>query len=360
MLTIVRAEIRLSALRHNFAIAQSLAGAARTLAVIKADAYGHGLLPAAHALAPQADGFAVARLHEALALREEGFQHRVLLLGSLLDTEALQLCAEHRIDVAVHDLNTCERILRHRGPALQVWLKLDSGMHRLGLNEEDFAAAHRQLNASHNVRELLHMTHFSCADTLDHPATTAQMQCVRQIRQRLDAIRTPLSQANSAALIGQPDSRGEWVRPGIMLYGDNPLAEHHALPLRAVMQLRARILALREVAAGQAVGYGGDWVARRPSRIATIGIGYGDGYPRHAPSGTPIAIGGRLAPLAGRVSMDAITVDVTDLPCPAIGDEVELWGDTVPVAEVARRAGTISYTLLTGINPRVPREYLDL
>lgn len=357
MLTTVRADIDLSALRHNLDLARGLAGSARVMAVIKADAYGHGIVQAAQALADSADGLAVARLDEVLTLRDAGIRNRLLLLGSLLDSEQLLECAQRDIDVVVHDPETCQRVLTHQGAPLRIWLKLDSGMHRLGMLPDDFMRAHRQLATSTSVRELLHISHFASADEPDNPQTDSQLQCFQRIRQQLGAEQTPLSQANSAALINRPDSRAQWVRPGIMLYGDNPLAEHHPLPLRPVMHLRSRVLAVRSVQTGEKVGYGGDWVAQRPSTIATIGIGYGDGYPRHAPSGTPVAVKKRIAPLAGRVSMDSLSIDVTDLPTPQIGDEVELWGQSVPVTEVARRAGTISYTLLTGVSPRVPRCY---
>lgn len=355
MLTTVQAEIDLPALQHNFAVARGLAGTARVLAVIKADAYGHGMLDAAKALAGQADGFAVARLEEALRLRDAGFDQRLLLLGSLLDSEDLTVCGARRIDVVIHDPDTVQRVIGHRGPALNVWLKLDSGMRRLGLDPDNFRAAHLALTASPAVQQLLHISHFSHADTPAAEATDLQLRFFQQLRQQLDAEDTPLSQANSAALISRPDCRAQWVRPGIMLYGDNPLADRHPLPLRPVMRLRARILAVRSLVAGEAVGYGGDWIAQRPSRIATVGIGYADGYPRHAPSGTPTAIAGHIAPLAGRVSMDSIGIDVTGLPPVAVGDAVELWGEQVSVADVARRAGTISYSLLAGISPRVPR-----
>jgi len=359
MQTTVRAEIHLGALRHNLALARELAGPARVLAMIKADAYGHGLVPVARALAPGADGFGVARFHEALALREAGVTRRILLLGSLLDRELLQACARHDIDLVVHNPACCRRVLEHDGPPLRIWLKLDVGMHRLGLTRADFLAAHRQLSASPAVAELVHMAHFSRADEPELPVTRQQLQPMLDSRLQLAAAETPLSLANSAALITRADCRGQWVRPGIMLYGDNPVAPSHPLALAAPMRLRARVLALRQVAPGAAVGYGGDWVARRPSHIATIGIGYGDGYPRHARAGTPVGLSGGLAPLVGRVPMDAITVDVTDLPAPEIGEEAELWGDRVPVAEVARRAGTISYTLLTGVAARVPRHYVE-
>lgn len=359
MLTTVRADIDLTALRRNLAVASELAGGARVLAVLKADAYGHGLTAAAAGLSADADAFAVARLDEALTLREAGIGNRLVLLGTLLDEGELRQCGQLDIDVVVHDPKTCARIRSLRGTHLRVWLKLDSGMHRLGLPPAAFAQAHRDLRDCPAVTQLLHMSHFASADEPDKPYTTQQLQCFEQLRRQLGAESVALSQANSAALIDRPESRADWVRPGIMLYGANPFGAGHPLALTAVMRLRANILALRDIPAGDPVGYGGDWVAPRPSRIATVGIGYGDGYPRHARNGTPVAVGEHIASLVGRVSMDSITVDVTGVPAVAIGDEVELWGTRVPVSEVARCAGTISYALLTGVTPRVPRRYHD-
>lgn len=354
MLNTARALIDLSALRHNLAVVRQLCPNSRVMAMVKANAYGHGLLPVARAL--DADGFAVARLEEALELRQEGVAQRVLLLGTLLDDADLQLCSEKNIDVTAHDLETVERIgAIAAGAPLRVWLKLDGGMHRLGLAPSDFARAEHYLRERSGILELGHLMHFSSADDLGAPDTAEQLARFATVHAGSCA---PVSLANSAALIARAETRADWVRPGIMLYGDNPLAASHPLPLRPVMSLRARVLALRRIEPGENVGYNGTWSSARGSLIATIGIGYGDGYPRHARNGTPVWINGKLAPLSGRVSMDSITVDVTDCDEVMVGMEAELWGRELAAAEVARHAGTISYELFTALGNRVTREYL--
>lgn len=355
MLNTARAVIDLDALRHNLGIVRSLCPGCRIMAMVKADAYGHGVLAVARALAA-AEGLAVARLSEALELRQAGIRQRLLLLGNLLDDADLALCAAQRIDLVIHDSATAERLAHHRGAPLNIWLKLDSGMHRLGLDPAAFAAVDQRLRDLPGVAEIVHMTHFASAEDLASGQTAAQFNCLRQAHSDSTAL---LSAANSAALIARPQTRTGWVRPGIMLYGDNPVAGTHPLPLRAVMSLRARVMAVRTIAAGESVGYNATWTATRPSRIAAIGIGYGDGYPRHAPSGTPVWLNGRQVPLAGRVSMDTITVDVTELAAASPGDEAVLWGEELPAALVAQHAGTISYELFTSIGSRVTREYLD-
>jgi len=361
MQSTVQVRIDLAALRHNLAQVRSLCPDSRVLAMVKADAYGHGLLPVARALR-DADGLAVARLDEALQLRRAGNGQRILLLGTLLDANDLALCSAQRVDITAHDMDTVQRIvdIAHRAP-LCVWLKLDSGMHRLGLSPEEFAQADRLLRAAPGIIELLHLTHLSSAEDFDSPAADAQLAAFGAARNT--AGRTPhdtaASVANSAAIIGRAGVHGEWVRPGIMLYGQNPLAQSHAVPLRPVMTLSARVIALRELPAGAAVGYNGRWTSTRPSRIAMLGIGYGDGYPRHAKNGTPVWIDGRNAPLAGRVSMDSIAVDVTDCDRVAIGDEAQLWGPQLSASLVAAWADTISYELFTGVTARVPRVYVD-
>ncbi len=354
MLNTTRALIDLGALRHNLSVVRSLCPHSRVMAMVKADAYGHGLLPVAQALR-SADGLAVARLEEALQLRRAGISQPLLLLGSLLDAGDLEICASERIDVEVHDEATAELVCRRRGSPLNVWLKLDSGMHRLGLDPAAFRTTDAWLRRAPAVAEVVHMTHFACADELASSRTAQQFETFRQAHGDSDAM---TSVANSAALIGRPEARGDWVRPGIMLYGDNPLADSHPLPLQPVMTLCARVLAIREIDVDEAVGYGARWSSERPSRIATLGIGYGDGYPRHAESGTPVLLNGRRAPLAGRVSMDSITVDVTDIDDVRVGDEAILWGEGLPAAEVARHADTISYELFTSIGSRVSRDYL--
>ena len=353
----VHARIDLAALRHNLAQVRALCPSSQVMAMVKADAYGHGLVPVAKALRA-ADGLAVARLDEALQLRRAGIGQRILLLGTLLDRDDLALCSAQNIDVTAHDSDTVQRIVDNlqRAP-LRVWLKLDSGMHRLGLDPEEFAQADRLLRAAPGLRELVHLTHMSSADDLAAGATDAQLAAFQAARQSGAA--SIASIANSATIIARAGAGSAWVRPGIMLYGQNPLEQSHPLPLRPVMTLNSHVLALHELPAGAAIGYNGTWTTARPSIIATVGIGYGDGYPRHARSGTPVWIGGRCAPLVGRVSMDSITVDVTDCGRVAVGDEAQLWGAELSASAVAKFADTISYELFTSVTGRVPRIYVD-
>ena len=347
--------IDLSALRHNLEVIRRLCPDSRVMAMLKADAYGHGVVPAARALT-SADGFAVARLKEALELREAGFSHRLLLLGTLLDEAELGLCSAAQIDVTVHDAGSLAGIVAAAMKVpLRVWLKLDCGMHRLGLDPDSFGIARRQLAALPGVTELVLMTHFSSTHEMDSPAMA------RQIAHFTAAVEghppAQLSAANSAMLIAHPVLRLGWVRPGITLYGDNPLAIQHPLPLRAAMSVRAVVIAVRHIEAGESVGYDGCWTAARPSRIATLGVGYGDGYPRHAVSGTPVWIKGQRVPLVGRVSMDMISIDVTDCAGVAVGERATLWGPELPAAVIAEWARTASYDLFTGVGRRFTREY---
>ncbi len=351
-----KASIDLSAIRHNLALARQAAPHSKLMAVIKADAYGHGLVPVANAL-QQADGLAVARIEEAATLRASNPRQRILLLGSHLSDSTLLYCSHHTIDVVIHSLAMVEQLCKLSLPSpLSIWLKIDTGMHRLGLAPDDFNHARQLLAASTAVGELIAMTHFSRADEADADCTQ------RQSRQFLATVKDsnlPLSMANSAALIQYPDTQQHWVRPGIMLYGANPLRQASTLPLQPVMTLTAPVIAIREIAANEAVGYNGTWQSEQVARIATIGIGYGDGYPRHAKNGTPVIIRGQRARLAGRVSMDMITVDISDCEGIAPGDEAQLWGDAVKVEEVAACAETISYELLTAVTSRVHRHYSD-
>jgi alanine racemase len=236
-----------------------------------------------------------------------------------------------------------------------VWLKIDSGMHRLGLMPADLTDIRARLQAAGIEVQVL-CTHFACADDLDSDATRQQLQRFNAATAGLDL---PRSLANSAAVLAWPESHAEWNRPGYMLYGSSPfaVAVDVATQLQAAMTLRSEIIAIREVPAGESVGYGARWTAERPSIIGTVAIGYADGYPRHAPSGTPTLVNGKLAPLAGTVSMDAITIDLTGHGTASVGDRVELWGPGVAVNDVAAAAGTIGYELLTGVSSRVPRSY---
>ncbi len=356
MLNTARVTIDLVALRHNLAVVRQLCPRSKIMAMIKADAYGHGLLPVARALV-NADGFAVARLDEALQLRRAGIAQRILLLGTLLDSDELHLCSAQNIEVTAHDAESVALIdVAAAQHPLRVWLELDSGMHRLGLTASEFAAADRKLRKNSGVIELLHWTHFSDAEDLRSDINDQQLAVLQAARAQQGSA---VSIANSAAIIARPDTHAAWVRPGIMLYGMNPLHETHAHALRAAMTLHANVIAIRRIEKNQAVGYNRTWIAPRDSVIATIGIGYGDGYPRHARNGTPVWLNGKRVPLAGRVSMDSITVDITGHADVAIGDEAELWGMHLSADLVARHADTISYALFTGVTARVDRNYLS-
>jgi alanine racemase len=357
MLNTASVLIDISALRHNLGVVRQLCPNSQVMAMVKADGYGHGLLRAADALAT-ADGLAVARLQEAIQLRNAGISNRILLLGSILDASDLRFCGEANIDIAVHDMATVDLItVVAKNIPLRVWLKLDSGMHRLGLDAKEFCLANQILQANPGVLEIVHMTHFSSADDLTSTATDKQLLAFMALH-NINS-KAKVSIANSAALISRPETHADWVRPGIMLYGENPLASSYPLPLRPAMTLRSRVLAVRQLDAGEAVGYGCTWTSKRISRIATIGIGYGDGYPRHAGCGTPVWINGQIAPLVGRVSMDSITIDVTDCKPATVGDEVTLWGEVLPAAIIARNSHTIPYQLFTSISGRPNRVYID-
>lgn len=354
MLHTVWAEIDLSALRHNLAQVRACAPRARVMAMLKADAYGHGLLNCAQALADQADGLAVARLDEAEKLRAVLPNMPLLVTAAALDADALAWCAAHEVAIALHDEGQLVSVLSMDTPP-PVWLKLNSGMNRLGFSDGAFAKVAQRLTA-HGVRGVM-MTHFASADEPLKPATRAQVAAFRAVHAAC-LPDWPASLANSAGVIAHPDSHADWVRPGIMLYGSSPIAGAD-VDLRPVMTLKARVLGLQDVAAGQAVGYGGDWVATCNSRIATVGIGYGDGYPRHIAAGAQAWVSGQRVPLAGRVSMDMLALDVTEALHVKVGDVVTLWGENMPVDEVAAHAGTISYELLCRVKARVPRVVTD-
>jgi alanine racemase len=356
MLNTASARIDLQALRENLSIVRRLCPRSRVMAMIKANAYGHGLIPVAQALTT-ADGLAVARLAEAMLLRRSGIAQRILLLGTILDEEGLQVCSEQNIDVTAHDEVTVARITAHaRRAPLRVWLKLDSGMHRVGLDRAAFIAADRTLSRHPGVVELTHMTHFSSADEASTAVLEEQVSCFLTCRRACSSAEASL--ANSAALISEPQTHADWVRPGIMLYGDNPVSVRHPAPVQAAMTLSARVVSVRNIAKGESVGYNRTWTSNRASRIGTLGIGYGDGYPRHAKNGTPVWINGRLAPLAGRVSMDSLTVDLTDCDRVSVGDEAVLWGPELPVSVVAGYADTIAHELLSSVSQRVSRQYV--
>lgn len=341
-----RALIDLDALRANLARVRRLAPGSRVLAVVKADAYGHGLVGVARALAA-ADGFAVARVEEGVVLRRAGIGHRIVVLQGFLDGGEPEILEQYQLEPVLHE----PRQVKHwRRVSRRCWIKLDTGMHRLGLREAEFIEA---VTALASCRPVL-MTHLACADESDRPETPRQLALFERATARFGLER---SLANSAAVLAWPRSHGDWVRPGLMLYGISPFVGRcgRELGLVPVMTFESRLIAIRHLRPGEAVGYGGDWVARRPTRLGVVAAGYGDGYPREIGPGTPVLIGGRRVPVVGRVSMDLITVDLTDHPGVEVGDPVVLWGPGLPVEEIAARAGTIPYTLTCGVTGRVPR-----
>lgn len=353
------ATVDLAAIRHNYALAKRCAPGREAFAVVKANAYGHGAEEVVTALHAQADGFAVACLEEAVAVRALHGDARILLLQGCFEPDEYQQASSLALDVAVQGEAQAQALLDARlERPLNVWIKLDSGMHRLGFDAAGVRHWHPRLRASAQVAELNLMSHFACADLRGHTLNEVQLETFLGL---LDLDFDQRSLANSAAITTMPAAHLDWLRPGIMLYGATPFADLTAaeLGLRPAMSLTAEVIALHEVAEGDNVGYGAAWVAERPSLIATVSCGYADGYPRHAPSGTPVLVDGKRAGLAGRVSMDMLAVDVTDLTEVRIGSSVELWGAALSVDEVAQACGSIGYELLSKVTARVPRRYLQ-
>ncbi len=358
MKRLIRARIDSAALRANLKFIRSRAPASRVMAVVKANAYGHGLVPTARALA-EADAFAVARLEEGIALREAGLQHRIVLLEGVFDTAQLAEAAHHRFDLVIHEPLQLALVEAFRGSQpWSLWLKIDTGMNRLGFRPEQFADAYSRLRALPvPPGELCVMTHLSSADDTDQVVTDAQLARFRPLVRDLNV---ELSIANSAATLARPDTHGAWVRPGLAIYGISPFAAQTGpeLGLRPAMTLESTVIALRDVPAGETVGYGASWRASRASRVAIVAAGYGDGLPRSLSCGAPVQVGSGRGQVVGRVSMDMIAVDITGLPPVAVGDRVELWGNSVPVEQLALAAGTIPYELICAISQRVPIELI--
>ena len=354
--SLIRAVVDAAALHHNLRQVRRAAPDSRVMAVIKANAYGHGLLPAARALV-EADGFAVARLGEGLALRAAGLTNRILLLEGVFSPEQLAAAAQARFELMVHSFEQLELLEALTGDAqVTAWIKVDSGMNRLGFRLDELGAAYERLRRNEHVHaDPTLVTHLASADDRRDPKTHQQLDAFTSATAGLAGAR---SIANSAGVLAWPTARADWVRPGLMLYGASPFpgGTGAELGLRPAMTLRTQVIAVKHVQAGETVGYGGSWTAARNTRMAVVAAGYGDGYPRSSIAGTPVQIGGRRAPLIGRVSMDMLTVDVTDLPVVRVGDPVVLWGSEIPVEEVAAHAGAIAWDLLCGVSERVPLE----
>lgn len=353
-----RAIIHPGALRHNLGVARKAAPHSRVMAVIKSNGYGHGLLRAAGALR-EADAFAVTCLEEAIPLREAGYAHPILLLEGIFHPGELEQVRRYRLDLVVHaEWQVAALEAAPPGRPLSVWLKVDSGMHRLGFDPDQVSAVYRRLLGCRAVASHIRMmSHLACADDRDDDASTPAQFAVFD-----DAVRElagEQSLANSAGVLGWPGSHRDWIRPGVMLYGVDPFcdARRDRPDLRPAMTLSSVLIAIRRYPAGAHIGYGATWTCPEDMPVGVVAIGYGDGYPRHAPNGTPVLVAGRESQLVGRVSMDMITVDLRGLEDQVdVGDPVVLWGKGLPVERVAACAGTIGYELLCGVAARVHME----
>lgn len=356
MTRLIRAVIHSSALRANLTAVKRFAPRARILAVVKANAYGHGLVPTALALA-DADAFAVARLEEGMALRSAGVRTPIVLLEGVFNAPQLREAAHQDFELVVHSPEQVALLADWRGAhCFNVWLKIDSGMNRLGFRPEEFPAAHNALAESAAVAPRMRLlTHLANADALGDPVTTEQ---IALFERTVTGFTLERSIANSAGILGWPTSHTDWVRPGLMLYGVSPLAGRTAADfgLRPAMTLLSTVIATRRVRPGERVGYGGCWTARRATTLAIVAVGYGDGYPRHIANGTPALVNGARASIAGRVSMDMVALDVTNLPTVHVGAIVVLWGEGLPAETVAPHADTVPYELLCGVSQRVALE----
>jgi alanine racemase len=346
----IQASISASALSHNLGVARRHAGDAKIWAVVKASAYGHGLLRAAKAL-EGADGYAVLDFVEALKLRNAGVTKPILMLEGFFEPDDLALLARYQLTPVIHSAEQIE-ILQKTPPesALDAYLKVNSGMNRLGFTLDNVRVAWNALKENPKIGSITLMTHFADAEG---SGVAAQLGWFGSIVQPFEA---PRSLANSAALLRFPETRADWVRPGLMLYGCSPFTDQTAaaLGLKPAMTLTSRLIGVQNLTPGERVGYGFTFEAKAEMTIGVVACGYADGYPRHAPSGTPVLVAGQLTKTVGRVSMDMLCVDVSELPEAYIGTPVTLWGEGLSADEVAAAAGTVSYELLTGLGARVP------
>jgi alanine racemase len=356
----IQAFISQSALQHNLAVVKKYAAHSKVMAVVKANAYGHGLIHVAHAL-KAADGFAVLGLNEAITLREAGFSQTLLLLEGVFSLTELLLAATYAVDIVVHNQQQIEMLEQTSlASKINIHLKMNSGMNRLGFTAAEYVAAFNRLSVCPNVNVITLMTHFATAD--EEPGIAAPLARFQHTVQNLKQTQPlAISLANSASILRYPQAHADWVRPGIMLYGASPVSATLAsnFGLSAAMTFSSEIISVQTLAIGESVGYGNRFTANRPTRVGIVACGYADGYPRHAPNGTPIAVHGQMTQTIGRVSMDMLYADLTDIAQAGIGSAVEMWGQQVPVDSVAEACGTVGYELLCAVAPRVTMKVVD-
>ncbi len=345
--------IDLAALRHNYSRVQQLAKGRKVMAIVKADAYGHGLVRVASALA-SADAFGVACLEEAEQLRAADIEQPIVLLEGPYTATELQRIATLRLDVVVHNISQVAMLEQTQtGNPLRVWLKIDSGMHRLGFDTHKLESIWQRLQSCDSVADnIILMTHLAAANETDNPMTRMQLDNFTSACAEFEAERCI---ANSAAIISSPESHADWVRPGLMLYGVSPMPDSVSADyeLRPVMSLLSELISVKKLKKGEPVGYGASWHCPTDTTIGIVAAGYGDGFPRHAKSGSPTLVNGQRASIIGFASMDMLTVDLSAQPQAKVGDPVELWGTNLAIEEVAMYANTIPYELLCGVHRRL-------
>jgi len=357
MIAAVEAHINLTALAHNLARVRKAAPNSKVMAVIKANAYGHGMVQVAKALAT-ADAFAVARLQEAVQLRQAGIKNEIAVMEGFQNAAELIEFSQHGLQAVVHQPTQIELLRRTQlQQPIQVWLKVDSGMHRMGVAPEAVQACWKVLQKIESVATVRLMTHLASADDRRSEQTQQQLDVFRRATA---GIKAETSIANSAGVLGWPETHSDWVRPGIMLYGVSPFLDGWGIDegLELVMSLTSRLISVKHFKKGDAIGYGASWSCPEDMPIGIVSCGYGDGYPRHAVPGTLVMVNGMPTPLLGRVSMDTICVDLRQQPNAEIGDIVLLWGESMPVEEIAQSATTIPYEILCSVTQRVEFQYI--
>ncbi|MGB9096444.1 catabolic alanine racemase DadX [Erwinia sp.] len=346
------ATVDTSALRHNLAVARQVAPHSRLWSVVKANAYGHGIDRVWQSIA-ETDGFALLNLEEAILLRDRGWKKPILLLEGFFHADELAILDRYRLTTSVHSNWQIQALAKAKLSApLDIYVKMNSGMNRLGFQPEQVQQAWSKLRGLDNVGEMTLMAHFAEAENSE-----AIKEPLRRIEQAAEGLDCPRSLANSAATLWHPQTHHDWVRPGIILYGASPSGQWQDIAssgLRPVMTLSSEIIAIQNLKAGEGVGYGSRYRASGEQRIGVVACGYADGYPRHAPTGTPVWVDGVKTHTVGAISMDMITVDLTPCLQAGIGSQVELWGNNIKIDEVAQAAGTVGYELMCALAPRVP------
>ena len=354
-----KAVINLSACQHNLSVAKQSAPESKCIAIIKANAYGHGMVKIAKAL-NDADAFAVARVEEAVQLRDAGITKTILLLEGFTSDAELNLARKYKLDCVIHNEHQIHLLEQSNGDAITICLKVDSGMHRLGFNPNEVKDVYSRLKQSGSVNTPFKlMTHLANADDKHDDKSLNQIDTFYKSIEELNVEEASI--ANSAGILGWPQSHAFWNRPGIMLYGVSPFINGRAKDqnLKPVMTLSSQLISVKEIKKGETIGYGGIYVCEKDMTIGIVAIGYGDGYPRHAKIGTPVLVNNKRCSLVGRVSMDMICVDLSEQPSAQVNDPVVLWGEGLAIEEIAESADTIAYELLCGVTGRVKFKYLD-